>query len=68
MKNLINFTCIAVYTIVCCFAVQFVISALLKIDSFTKFVEVSFVCSVIIFLILTAGMFCYKIIREKDTF
>lgn len=68
MKNLINFTCIAVYTIVCYLAVQFVISALFKIDSITKFVEVSFVCSVIIFLILTAGMFCYKIIREKDTF
>ena len=68
MKNLINFACIAVYTIVCCLAVQFVISALLKIDSFTKLVEVSFVCSVIIFLILMAGMFCYKIIREKDTF
>lgn len=68
MKNLINFACIAVYIIVCFFAVQFVISALLKIDSFAKFVEVSFVCSVIIFLILMAGMFCYKIIREKDTF
>ena len=68
MKNLINFYCISVATVVCYLAVKFMIKAILKIDSITKFVEVSFVCSVIIFLILTAGMFCYKIIREKDTF
>lgn len=68
MKNLISFVSIAIYTMVCYFVVRFMIYSVLKIDSFVSFIEVFFTFIVIMFLVLTAGIFCYKIVRDKDTF
>lgn len=68
MKNLISFICIAIYTLVAYYAMLFLINSFIKVDSMFTLVEVVFTSGIITIVTTLAGYFCYKIIREKDTF
>lgn len=67
MKAIINFICIAMYTIVMYFTINFLIKSFTDIDSILRFIEVLFTSVVITIVATLVGYFCYKIIREKDT-
>ena len=67
MRKLINFTCIAMYTIVMYFTINFLIKSFTDIDSILRFIEVLFTSVIITITATLVGYFCYKIIREKDT-
>lgn len=67
MRKLINFICIAMYTIVMYFTINFLIKSFTDIDSILRFIEVLFTSIIITITATLVGYFCYKIIREKDT-
>jgi hypothetical protein len=67
MRQIINFTCIAMYAIVTYFTVQFLINAFSNADSLVSIIETLLTTLVIFAVTLLAGYFCYKIVREKDT-
>lgn len=67
MRQIINFTCIAMYAIVTYFTVQFIINSFSNADSLVSIVETLLTTLIILSVTLLAGYFCYKIVREKDT-
>ena len=67
MRQIINFTCIAMYAIVTYFTVQFLINAFSNADSLVSIIEMALTTIIILSVTILAGYFCYKIVRETDT-
>lgn len=67
MRKLINFICIAMYTIVAYFATLFIIHSFSNADTMLGLVEILLTTAVILAVTILAGFFCYKIITTDDT-
>jgi len=67
MRKLINFICIAMYTLVAYFAVQFTINSFSSAESILHLVDILLTTAVILAVTILAGYFCYKIITTDDT-
>jgi hypothetical protein len=67
MRQIINFSCIAMYTIVTYFTTMFILQSFSSADSLVSIVETALTTLIILSVTILAGYFCYKIVRETDT-
>jgi hypothetical protein len=67
MRQIINFMCIAMYTLVTYYTTTFVIHSFSNADSLINLFEVFLTTIIILAVTVLAGYFCYKIVRETDT-
>jgi hypothetical protein len=67
MRQIINFMCISMYTLVTYYATTFIIHSFSNADSLTNIFEVLLTTIIILAVTVLAGYFCYKIVRETDT-
>lgn len=67
MRQIINFMCIAMYTLVTYYTTTFVIHSFSNADSMINLFEVVLTTIIILAVTVLAGYFCYKIVKETDT-
>ena len=67
MRQIINFMCIAMYTLVTYYTTTFVIHSFSNADSLINIFEVVLTTIIILLVTILAGYFCYKIVKETDT-
>ena len=67
MRQIINFMCIAMYTMVTYYTTTFVIHSFSNADSLINIFEVVLTTIIILAVTILAGYFCYKIVKETDT-